>query len=127
MQAAGDVALESNRAVVAAKNAEIRRAKNVLLTEAVASLEKKVKKGKGLNKQIIDDRQERVREREWRMLACANMHGYCPEHAQACLPNPSNQNVGMQAECGHDTSRLDARHFLTCGHVGLRHLKGPRL
>lgn len=54
------MALESNRAVVAAKNAEIRRAKNVLLTEAISSLEKKVKKGKGVNKAIIEDRQNKV-------------------------------------------------------------------
>ena len=54
------MALEQNRALVAAKNAEIRRAKNVLLTEAVQALEKKVKKGKGLNKHIIADRQQKV-------------------------------------------------------------------
>ena len=55
------MAVEQNRALIAAKNAEIRRAKNVLLSDAIQALEKKVKKGKGLNKQIIADRQERVR------------------------------------------------------------------
>lgn len=34
--------------------------KNVLLTEAIDSIQKLVKKGKGLNKQIIEDRQSRV-------------------------------------------------------------------
>ncbi|KAG2431673.1 hypothetical protein HYH02_013250 [Chlamydomonas schloesseri] len=62
LEAASDVALEQNRALVAAKNAEIRRAKNVLLTEAVQALEKKVKKGKGVNKQIIADRQQKIKE-----------------------------------------------------------------
>ena len=56
------MALEQNRALVAAKNAELRRAKNVLLTDGIQALEKKVKKGKGLNKHIIADRQEKVRE-----------------------------------------------------------------
>lgn len=35
----------------------------MLLTEAVDALHKKVKKGKGVNKQIIAERQERVSER----------------------------------------------------------------
>ncbi|KXZ42121.1 SYP71 protein [Gonium pectorale] len=61
-EAASDVALEQNRALVAAKNAEIRRAKNVLLTEAIQALEKKVKKGKGVNKQIIADRQAKIKD-----------------------------------------------------------------
>ena len=60
--------LEQNRALIAAKNAEIRRAKNVLLTEAVQALEKKVKKGKGVNKQLIADRQAMVRTAPWLRL-----------------------------------------------------------
>lgn len=60
--AAGDVLLEQNRALVAAKNAEIRRAKNVLLTEAIQGLEKKTKKGKGVNKTIIAERQAKIKE-----------------------------------------------------------------
>jgi SYP7 family syntaxin len=60
-QAAQDVAVEQNRALIAAKNAEIRRAKNVLLSDAIQALEKKVKKGRGLNKDIIADRQGKVR------------------------------------------------------------------
>ncbi|PNH07677.1 Syntaxin-71 [Tetrabaena socialis] len=62
LEAASDVALEQNRALIAAKNAEIRRAKNVLLTDALQSLEKKVKKGKGVNKQIIADRQGQIKD-----------------------------------------------------------------
>ncbi|KAG2483270.1 hypothetical protein HYH03_017868 [Edaphochlamys debaryana] len=61
LEAATDVSLEQNRALVAAKNAEIRRAKNVLLTEAVQALEKKLKKGKGVSKTIIADRQEKIK------------------------------------------------------------------
>jgi hypothetical protein len=33
----------------------------VLLTEAVEALQKKIKKGKGVNKQVIAERQEKVR------------------------------------------------------------------
>ncbi|KAG2431672.1 hypothetical protein HYH02_013249 [Chlamydomonas schloesseri] len=62
LEAASDVALEQNRALVAAKNAEIRRAKNVLLTDGIQALEKKVKKGKGVNKQIIADRQQKIKD-----------------------------------------------------------------
>lgn len=38
-----------------------RRAKQVLLTEAIEELQRKVKKGKGINKEIIKDRQSKVR------------------------------------------------------------------
>ncbi|GIL90987.1 hypothetical protein Vretimale_17065 [Volvox reticuliferus] len=62
LEAATDVACEQNRALIASKNAEIRRAKNVLLTEAVTALEKKVKKGKGISKQIIADRQDKIKD-----------------------------------------------------------------
>lgn len=37
-----------------------RRAKNILLSEAIEALQKKVKKGKGVNKTVIADRQEKV-------------------------------------------------------------------
>uniref|UniRef100_A0A6U0UWP2 t-SNARE coiled-coil homology domain-containing protein n=1 Tax=Polytomella parva TaxID=51329 RepID=A0A6U0UWP2_9CHLO len=61
LEASSDVALEQNRALVAAKNAEIRRAKNVLLNEAIQSLEKKAKKGKGVSKGLIEQRQEKIK------------------------------------------------------------------
>lgn len=62
MEAASEVTLESNRAVIAAKNGEIRRVKNVLLTDAIDVLEKKVKKGKGVTKALIAERQNMVKE-----------------------------------------------------------------
>lgn len=62
IDAAGEIQLEHSRSVIAQKNAEIRRAKQVLLTEAVDALHKKVKKGKGVNKQIIAERQEKIKE-----------------------------------------------------------------
>ncbi|EFJ48298.1 Qc-SNARE, SYP7-family [Volvox carteri f. nagariensis] len=62
LEAASDVACEQSRAMIASKNAEIRRAKNVLLTEAVSALEKRVKKGRNINKQIIADRQEKIKD-----------------------------------------------------------------
>mmetsp|Transcript_36932 Transcript_36932/g.82118 ORF Transcript_36932/g.82118 Transcript_36932/m.82118 type:complete len:279 (+) Transcript_36932:235-1071(+) len=60
MSAAQDVSADNNRAAIAAKNAEIRRIKNVLLNEAIESLQKNVKKGKGVNKEIIKDRQRQI-------------------------------------------------------------------
>ncbi|MEW5320392.1 MAG: hypothetical protein WDW38_011467 [Sanguina aurantia] len=60
MDAASDAALEANRALAAAKNAEIRRAKTVLLTEGIQALQKKVKKGKGVTKVVIEDRQNKA-------------------------------------------------------------------
>ncbi|GLI67924.1 hypothetical protein VaNZ11_012251 [Volvox africanus] len=62
LEAVTDVACEQNRALIASKNAEIRRAKTVLLTEAITALEKKVKKGKGVSKQVIADRQEKIKD-----------------------------------------------------------------
>ncbi len=38
-----------------------RRAKNVLLTEAIEAVRKKVKKGKGVTKQLQQERQQKVR------------------------------------------------------------------
>lgn len=61
VQAASDAALEANRALSAAKNAEIRRAKTVLLTEGIQALQKKVKKGKGARVAAVqEDRQNKV-------------------------------------------------------------------
>lgn len=60
LSVAAEVALDSNRAAVAAKNAEIRRVKNVLLNEAIPSVEKMAKKGKRLNKEILKDREMRI-------------------------------------------------------------------
>eukprot|EP00197_Chlamydomonas_leiostraca_P001729 CAMPEP_0202887098 /NCGR_PEP_ID=MMETSP1391-20130828/42508_1 /ASSEMBLY_ACC=CAM_ASM_000867 /TAXON_ID=1034604 /ORGANISM="Chlamydomonas leiostraca, Strain SAG 11-49" /LENGTH=275 /DNA_ID=CAMNT_0049570375 /DNA_START=202 /DNA_END=1029 /DNA_ORIENTATION=- len=62
LEAANDLQLETNRSVVAQKNAEIRRAKQVLLTDAVEELQKKVKKGKGVSKQLIKERQAKIQE-----------------------------------------------------------------
>uniref|UniRef100_A0A7S0WX34 t-SNARE coiled-coil homology domain-containing protein n=1 Tax=Chlamydomonas leiostraca TaxID=1034604 RepID=A0A7S0WX34_9CHLO len=62
VEAANDLQLETNRSVVAQKNAEIRRAKQVLLTDAVEELQKKVKKGKGVSKQLIKERQAKIQE-----------------------------------------------------------------
>mmetsp|Transcript_19103 Transcript_19103/g.32789 ORF Transcript_19103/g.32789 Transcript_19103/m.32789 type:complete len:278 (-) Transcript_19103:432-1265(-) len=62
MEAAGDVLLEHSRSVIAQKNAEIRRAKQVLLTEAIEALQKKVKKGKGVTKQTIAERENKIKD-----------------------------------------------------------------
>lgn len=40
--------------------ATCRRAKQVLLTEAIEALRKKVKKGKGVSKEVIAERNEKV-------------------------------------------------------------------
>lgn len=85
VQAAGDVLLEQNRALVAAKNAEIRRAKNVLLTEAIQGLEKKLKKGKGVNKAIIAERQSKVR----RELRVAGAKRGRSKGGRSCVRAPS--------------------------------------
>ncbi|MEW5303548.1 MAG: hypothetical protein WDW38_001887 [Sanguina aurantia] len=63
LDAASDAALEANRALSAAKNAEIRRAKTVLLTEGIQALQKKVKKGKGARGAAVqEDRQAKIKE-----------------------------------------------------------------
>lgn len=62
MLIAAEVAQDGNKAAVASKNAEIRRVKNVLLNEAISAIQKMVKKGKGLNKELIADRQSQVQE-----------------------------------------------------------------
>lgn len=61
MRQADEVAEEPNRAIVAARNAEIRKAKQALLTEGVEGLQKKVKKGKGVTKVLVEERQRRVK------------------------------------------------------------------
>mmetsp|Transcript_31246 Transcript_31246/g.69516 ORF Transcript_31246/g.69516 Transcript_31246/m.69516 type:complete len:277 (+) Transcript_31246:295-1125(+) len=60
MEAAQEVAGEKNRAAVAAKNAEIRRVKNVLLNDAVESLQKNISKGKRVTRAMKEERQKQV-------------------------------------------------------------------
>ncbi|KAG2483271.1 hypothetical protein HYH03_017869 [Edaphochlamys debaryana] len=60
-KASRDVAREQNRARAAAMSAKIRLAKDVLLTEAVPALKKKVKKGTGLTDAVKAYRQEKVK------------------------------------------------------------------
>ena len=59
MSMAAEIALMTNRAEVASKNAEIRRVKNVLLNEAIPSIQKLAKKG--LAKK---GKKEKIKERE---------------------------------------------------------------
>ncbi|KAI8464827.1 MAG: Qc-snare protein, SYP7-family [Monoraphidium minutum] len=61
MRQAEEIAEEQNRAVVAARNAEIRKAKQALLTDGIEGLQKKVKKGKGVTKVLVEERQRRVK------------------------------------------------------------------
>jgi len=46
---------------VAARNAEIRKTKQQLLTEGIDGLQKKLKKGKGVTKVLVEERQRRVK------------------------------------------------------------------
>ncbi|KAJ9534099.1 hypothetical protein QJQ45_002102 [Haematococcus lacustris] len=62
IEASGEVALEDSRSLIAQKYAEIRRAKQVLLGPAVEALRKKVKKGKGVSKMVIADRESKINE-----------------------------------------------------------------
>lgn len=54
-------AAEKIRAAAAARNADVRRAKQRLLSEGVAAVNRKLKRGKGVTPQIIEDRQRRVK------------------------------------------------------------------
>ncbi|KAF8072343.1 SYP71 [Scenedesmus sp. PABB004] len=59
---AEEVAVEKNRAIVATRNAEIRKAKQLLLTDGVQALQKLKKKGKGVNKLVIEEREKKVQQ-----------------------------------------------------------------
>lgn len=52
--------LENNRAVVASLNAEVRRAKADLLNNKIPKLAKLVRKGKGLDKSTVQEREDMV-------------------------------------------------------------------
>lgn len=56
-----EIAAEGNRAIVAAHNAEVRKAKQALLTEGIEGLQKRLKKGKGVTKVLVEERQRRVK------------------------------------------------------------------
>lgn len=60
MTTAAEIALMTNRAEVASKNAEIRRVKNVLLNEAIPSVEKLAKKDgkKKVKKEKLKERED---------------------------------------------------------------------
>ncbi len=90
VQAATEVGLEQSRALIAAKNAEIRRAKTALLSEAVRELEKKVKKGRGVTKQLIEDRQQKVRR-----CAAGASHGTLAGVAVPLGPAPYERLRGL--------------------------------
>lgn len=60
MQQAEEVAGEKNRAAVAAKNAELRRAKNAFLTGRIQTLQKKAGKGRNLSKEATEARLQAV-------------------------------------------------------------------
>lgn len=60
LRQAEEVAKESNRATAATRNAEIRKSKQWLLADGLAGLQKKVKKGRGVTKELIEERQRRV-------------------------------------------------------------------
>ena len=62
-QKAQDVEGETNRAAIATMNAELRRGKNAILTGDVPRLEKlAAKRGKGVTKEIVAERQGMVLE-----------------------------------------------------------------
>lgn len=57
MKQAAEVSDLKNRATVAAKNAEIRRAKNHILQTRIPNLEKKLRKGKGVTSIVLEERE----------------------------------------------------------------------
>ncbi|KIZ06618.1 Syntaxin-72 [Monoraphidium neglectum] len=61
MRQAEEISEEPNRAIVAARNAEIRKSKQTLLTDGIDGLQKKVKRGKGVTKVLVEERQRRVK------------------------------------------------------------------
>lgn len=65
-QKADEVAQEKNRALKAAMNAELRKAKAFLMEDSVPKLAKMVKKGKNLTQQKIDERLRKVGPDSWR-------------------------------------------------------------
>ena len=60
-QKAEEIAQEKNRALKAAMNAELRKAKTAMVEETVPALEKLVKKGKGVTKERMEERVHKVR------------------------------------------------------------------
>ncbi|WIA07935.1 hypothetical protein OEZ85_007413 [Tetradesmus obliquus] len=59
---AEEVAAEKNRAIVAARNADIRKAKQSLLTDGIQALQKQKKKGKKVNKAVIEERDKQIQQ-----------------------------------------------------------------
>mmetsp|Transcript_11735 Transcript_11735/g.37300 ORF Transcript_11735/g.37300 Transcript_11735/m.37300 type:complete len:278 (+) Transcript_11735:194-1027(+) len=64
LQKAKEAQGEKNRAVVATINAELRRAKNTLLTIEIDKLKKAIKKGKGVNKEVLAQRRIQIQQLE---------------------------------------------------------------
>eukprot|EP00775_Hariotina_reticulata_P005702 gene5702-5941_t len=57
---ADEISQEKNRAIVATRNADIRKAKASMLNEGIQSILKLKKKGKGVTKAIIEEREKRA-------------------------------------------------------------------
>ena len=87
-QKARDVEGETNRAAIATMNAELRRGKNAILTGDVPRLEKlAAKRGKGVTKEIVAERQGMVRE------LVRQIQGV-PDGVSSSIRNFRNQQAG---------------------------------
>ena len=76
----------------------LRKAKQTLLGEGVEALQRKIKKGKGINKAIIEERQLRVRA----CAGCCHAHAQCMAYTagEACVcPWPTGLAAGSHGSC----------------------------
>lgn len=94
LAASKEAAADRNRAAAAARNAEVRRAKQRLLAEGVPALNRKLKKGKGVTPEIVEERQRRVKELIERVYAIPDGLGGARPRPGTPGGNGGNNNAG---------------------------------
>jgi hypothetical protein len=105
LAASKEAAGERNRATAAARNAEVRRAKQRLLDEGVPALNRKLKRGKGVTPEIVEERQRRVKGLIERVYAIPDGLGGGGAGRQPSRPGSPGGAAAAAAAAGGSSGR----------------------
>ncbi|KAK9865189.1 hypothetical protein WJX84_002251 [Apatococcus fuscideae] len=106
---AEETANEKNRALKAALNAELRQAKQMLLEQELPKIEKLVRKGKNVTKEVIDDRTAKIAQlREAITTIADGVHGTRKPMKIGALPGTPGKGKNIDlAVTNMDARQLD--------------------
>lgn len=119
VEQAEEVSKISNRAAVAARNAEIRRTKNALLQKRLEGLQKKAKKGRNVTNEVLTSRLETVRSLAERIKGIPDgvrTGGGAPSGSNDKYVTPSNSaytrvDINTEVKAQHYQHTDETRQF----------------